>query len=156
VNEKTRDFPLHESVFPQVKIFTSKSFFICSACDIANHHERFAKRKWYVAVLILLVPYFLRNDYGVFGVLLPLLFHWTRGQKKWVAFLFLSLLNTVYSGYIGIIYGVWWQLFAVMGIAIALWMPSIKTWRWKINKYAFYGFYPTHLALLWFLHVFVF
>jgi hypothetical protein len=120
--------------------------------------ERFAKREWYVAVLILLVLYFLRNDYGVFGVLLPLLFHWTRGQKKWVAFLFLSLLNTVYSGYIGMVYGIWWQLFGVLGIAIALWMPSIKTWRWKINKYVFYGLYPAHLALLWlwFLHVFVF
>lgn len=42
--------------------------------------DQVTKRRWYALLLVVLVPYLTHNDYGAFGILLPLIFHWMRRQ----------------------------------------------------------------------------
>lgn len=86
-----------------------------------------------------IVPAF---EYGWYGVLTPLLFHWFYHSKKntlvaqTIALLVFSTMEN------------WWvQNFALLGTLICLYLPK-SIFNVQLNKLFFYLFYPAHLLVL--------
>ena len=96
-----------------------------------------------VATVVLVLPRIIRGfilDYGEFGILIPVLLYYVKGNLRKV--LGLAIVLTVRA----IIYQPI-QWFSLLSIPL-LFLYSGKRGRAKL-KYLFYIFYPTHQAVLW-------
>lgn len=98
---------------------------------------------FFVTVLLpLLLPASLSYelDYGVVGVLLPVLLYYA--PRKWLKLLCMAVLLTLHA----LLYD-WVKWFALLSIPL-LALYNGKRGRYQL-KYRFYIFYPTHLALIY-------
>jgi hypothetical protein len=97
----------------------------------------------------------LRSDYGAFGVVVILAFHMFRDNKKKALFavaLMCAAEGAAAGLYSGSLYGAVEALAALS--AIPLYFYNGK--KGASMKYFFYAFYPTHIAVLALIKVFVF
>lgn len=98
-----------------------------------------------VVSVIVLFPYIVKNtgfliDYGLFGVLLPVLVYFAKNKimKLFATAFSLTMISFDLGGF------QWISLFSV----VLLWLYNGK--RGKLNlKYFFYIFYPSHLAIIY-------
>lgn len=103
------------------------------------------EKRWIFLFIGALAAWFLSFDYGLYGILLILLFYFLRDMPKIApAALFVWLGIRFFDGgglmYFGRIYGI--QGFAVLSLPFILHQTSFRP---KINKYFFYLYYPAHL-----------
>lgn len=86
--------------------------------------------------------YGLRFDYGIFGILVPVVIYMAKGkwEKLFAALLMLCILSIGYGGI------QWYCLLAVPLLA----MYNGERGKSKI-KYFFYGYYPLHLLIIHFI-----
>lgn len=105
--------------------------------------DRMDKGEYYFLLLFIPLSILLPIDYGVYGILTPLLFFMYRDEKLkgLIGHIILTLL------YIPI-FDIWHvQYFAIVGVMICLYFP-IDRFKVHLNKYFFYWFYPAHLVIL--------
>ena len=113
---------------------------------------------WTAVVMLSLFGSFLGVDYGFFGILLIFSFYLYDIKKDFYALFFTQcLLIMIYIGYSYVIYSIilhvsvtiGWFLAQLMYLAV---LPLIKYYNGQkgkiVNKYAFYAFYPVHIAVL--------
>jgi TraX protein len=104
--------------------------------------DKIAKKEYSWIFPIMVVPFIVDIDYGLYGILLPLGFYLAR-NKKIVAFFLTCLMVVVYALCMHQVI----TLYAILGIAIALYFPKQEI-KLKMNRYFFYWFYPIHIAIL--------
>ncbi|HCS73516.1 MAG TPA: hypothetical protein DIW17_06545 [Clostridiales bacterium] len=92
---------------------------------------------------ILAIVHFLEFEYGIYGVLTILIFHYCREDDKLPVYQgILTLAGTlIYSFHVI-------QLFSVVSSFIVL---GGKKDELRLNKWVQYGFYPVHIILLYIL-----
>jgi len=98
------------------------------------------RNKTVLLIIVLLSSIILRVDYGLYGVLTPLLFFiFFDNRKKFIiSFIALNLLYFIDThSYI--------QLFSILSLPLIF-----KKWKLEVrlNRYFYYAFYPVHIALL--------
>lgn len=101
----------------------------------------FRKKRYISTVAIILLSGLIPLDYSFYGVLMILAFYIFRGQKR--AFYSQAVISI--AGFY--VYG-FVQLFSLFGVALSLYFPGDFP-HVRINKYFFYFFYPTHLAIIY-------
>lgn len=100
------------------------------------------KQKYFLAVLVFALSVFAPLEYGLYGVLMVVLFYFLR-SKKLANALALTLLTIGHF----IVHGFIIQTFAIVGVVFALYYP-FKNISFNLPRYFFYWFYPSHLAIL--------
>jgi hypothetical protein len=136
----------------------------------------YEKKKYFLLILLILIPEVItiitggifKVSYGIFGVLLVLLLYMFKNNfyQLAISYVFLSFYNTIYviihamieyNAYENILRfiknnyfssGVMIQLFNILFLPLLLFVDRIKVPILKTNKYLFYIFYPTHMAIL--------
>ncbi len=95
------------------------------------------------------LAYWLRTDYGYFGIGLIFFIYIAKTKKRKVAVIVLlnSLMSLYGLGYVGISI----QIFASLSV---LFIMIYNGERGKGSKYVFYGIYPFHLLLLYCIDLF--
>ncbi|MFA5247333.1 MAG: TraX family protein [Candidatus Micrarchaeia archaeon] len=84
----------------------------------------------------------LRADYGFYGVLLVLVFHFLRSRLALCA-ASVAAASVAFDVLVNMRF---FQIFCVLALPIIFWL---KLPRLKVNKYAYYLFYPGHIFALW-------
>ncbi|USK62290.1 TraX family protein [Peribacillus asahii] len=96
-------------------------------------------RNWVVIILCISLGIFIPLNYGLYGVLFPLmLYFWKNDDDKLVSGFI--LLNTAYTHELGFI-----QWLSIVGLVLCYFQYSF---RFQVNRWLFYGYYPIHLLLL--------
>ena len=109
------------------------------------------KKNWqfiviFIALYSLLCILGVHFDYGVYGLLLMLLFQLLKDKKWWFEPLFIYLILASY------LFLEWPQMASVFSILV------LVNWRYKeikLNKYFFYVFYPAHLIIIFIIKCFL-
>lgn len=99
------------------------------------------KRKSLITLVLLIIALAVPFDYGLYGIFLPIVF-WLNKKTKNGSLAGSTALTAIYSLVTTVIY----QMYAVIGIVISLYLRPKTSLR--LNKWTFYIFYPTHLALI--------
>ncbi len=107
------------------------------------------KRKYWLALLIIIFAYFIKCDYGLYGIIMTSLFYFFRSQKLLlvVCLAALSLLAYKVSDQILL-------LFSFLGFIPAIYFQQ-QLIKIKLPKHFFYWFYPLHLIALIFIKYFI-
>jgi len=96
-------------------------------------------RNWGVIIICIVLGIFIPLNYGLYGVLFPLmLYFWKNDDDKLVSGFI--LLNTAYTHELGFI-----QWLSIVGLVLCYFQYSF---RFQVNRWLFYGYYPIHLLLL--------
>jgi len=107
--------------------------------------DRIHKGEYYFLLLFIPLSIVLPIDYGVYGVLTPVIFYVFRDEKLkgLIGHILLTIL------YVNVpMFDIWYiQYFGIVGVLICLYFP-INRFKIHLNKYFFYWFYPGHLAVL--------
>lgn len=123
-------------------------FFGLAACAALQRLQEKPVPALLLAGALLLAAEPLFFDYGGFGVALVMVFYLCRANRAGGALAFIAL-NTGFS----LLNGMQLQL-AAPAAAVPVLLYNGKKGR-AVNKWIFYGFYPAHLLLLFFLRPFV-
>ncbi|GGF84909.1 hypothetical protein GCM10010912_32690 [Paenibacillus albidus] len=96
-----------------------------------------------VVAAVILVMEFFPLDYNAYGLLLVLIFRYTRSYGLVLAHL---ILNAVYLVY----YGWTVQMISIVPTLFIAYAPVVwnKIEKWRIPRWAWWSFYPGHLAIL--------
>lgn len=94
-----------------------------------------------------LSAYYLRLDHGGIGLGLVFLFYFLKGTEKW------KLVLAIFAWSIACFF--FDQYLEWAGILAAIPICLYSGERGRISKWFFYIFYPTHMLVLWILHVLV-
>lgn len=120
---------------------TLNIFFTLSLGFLAMYFVQ--ERKYYFLPLILVFPFLVPIDYGIYGILTILFFHLLRRHFFLQLFGFF-VLTFLYIGAGGHVL----QINAVFGLMFVPLLLNLKD-RFHIHKYVFYAFYPVHMLLIW-------
>lgn len=101
---------------------------------------------YFLMFYILLMSYFLKVDYGCYGVLLVFLFY--RYLRVHYNIKYLLIENIVLTLIYCLFLDVYLQMFSVLSVFLIV---VLRGYRLKINKYFYYCFYPVHIVLLLFV-----
>lgn len=140
------------TVIPNV-IFTLAFGLICIYI-----YDKYNKFTGIASVLFLgLIAQLLKFDYGIFGIILILIFHIFQGKKIHTAFFFILAVCIKYFiqiAYCGFIYEAIfiYSLLAFFTCLSIIFILLYNGKKGKNAKYLFYIFYPVHLLLLCILH----
>jgi len=107
-------------------------------------HIQEEKTKWSFIFGIFIAGTIIPMDYGIYGILLILLFH-SYSNRKLIAYHMIQ--NLVFLFAYG--EGFWLQLFSILGSILIVLLPSyhpLTRFRWLYRS-----FYPVHLAILFFV-----
>lgn len=105
------------------------------------------KITFFVVGGIILCSFFLKVDYGPYGVILPLIYRCTETNKTLMLHIFLNIL------FIMLFNWPLFQMFSVIGTVFTLYhrrLPVIK-----VNRGLFRSFYPLHLSILLILVIYL-
>lgn len=103
------------------------------------------EKKWWLTAAAVLFSAFVNLDYGVYGVILMVLFYLLR-NKRWVslavvaAYLAMDLVNLPRWPYIAALQG-----FSLLSLPLICAHTNVDL---KVNKYVFYAYYPLHLLVI--------
>jgi len=86
------------------------------------------------------------SDYGVYAILLVLIFKYFKGYQIAAAHFLLDL-------FFAVMFGWWLQPFSVIATMIILNKDKLK--KIKVNRWLYRSFYPAHLMLLVWIHDFL-
>ncbi|MBP1930014.1 hypothetical protein J2Z37_000001 [Ammoniphilus resinae] len=107
-------------------------------------HIQDEKTKWFFTLGIFIAAVAIPMDYGLYGILLILLFHSFDEGKLILRHFFLNLL---FLFAYGVDFGI--QLFSILGSILIVLFPSyqpLTKYRWLYRS-----FYPAHLTILFFV-----
>lgn len=112
-----------------------------------------SKKYWWLALVSIAMEILIGLDYGLYGIILMLIFYLCRERSILSAVLALAWM-LLWGGFgdfavIGPI-GLDLQAFAVLALPFIYLHTNIKP---KINKYFFYAFYPAHLLLIFLVRI---
>jgi len=99
------------------------------------------------AFLVLVLSLILDIEYGWLTLILILIFY-KFNKNKWVAFGLLFIATFLYVQATDRFV----QWYSLVGFCLILFMPETK-WKFALNKYFFYFYYPIHLLILYILSV---
>jgi len=106
------------------------------------------ERKTIPLIIIIAISAIIPMDYGLYGALLPAIFWLFRKDS----ILTLTATSAWTIGY-SLFFVPFYQLFSLVGIFLSLHLRvNIK---FKINKWIFYWFYPTHLLIIYFIKLLI-
>src|SRR6056297_901979 len=101
------------------------------------------KKKYYLLPLVLVLPFFIPLDYGLYGLLTILLFYVFQDRPFYLTISYTVLLVSIGFSY---------QLFSLLAL---LFIFSPGYLNIKIPRYLFYYFYPGHLLIIYLIKEFV-
>lgn len=107
------------------------------------------KKNYLLSLATLVISFFVKVDYGIYGVALAALFYFFRANKIWqlVSLTVATLVYCYFQGYLI-------QLYAVIGILLAIYFPNDEI-KMTLPKHFFYWFYPVHLVIIIIIKQFV-
>lgn len=103
---------------------------------------RLLESKWkerYSLIIIISIFTLVFSDYGLYAILLVLIFRYLKGIQIAAAHLLLDL-------FFAVMFGWWLQPFSVIATVIILNRDKLK--KLKINRLFYRSFYPAHLMIL--------
>ena len=103
------------------------------------------KQRYGVGAVMVIVGSAIPLEYGIYGVLLPVMFHLlsSRPISQFLAFAFAT---TLYSLVLSPL-----QIFAVLAFVVLLVVKMTPGLNVSVSKWFFYGFYPAHIVVLFIL-----
>lgn len=95
--------------------------------------------------LIILIAMFTQfySDYGVYAILLVLIFKYFKGYN-------IAAAHALLDVFFAVMFGWWLQPFSVIATLIILNKDKLR--KWKVNRWLYRSFYPSHLMLLVWIH----
>ena len=116
------------------------------------------KKSWLISPIIVIVviligcieyifPYSgFAIDYGLVGIMIPVLIYFNKTKKDKIIFLFLGLLflSLIYKGV---------QFVSLLSVVLLFFYDGKR--GIKCLKYFFYVYYPMHLVIIWFISLYI-
>jgi len=103
------------------------------------------KKKYWLGISVLLFIFFIKCDYGFYGIAMVSLFYFLRAKK-----LLLTISLAAISLFFYKIYNQSLILFSFLGFLPAIYFPN-KIIKVTLPRHFFYWFYPIHLIILIFI-----
>lgn len=135
------------------EFFSVNIFFTLIAGVLAVNALMEIKKHWWMLALALAMEVLIGLDYGLYGIILMLIFYLCR-NRSWLSAL-LALAWIIWCGGAGdflqlgpVSLGL--QFFAILALPLIYIHSNVKP---KINKYFFYAFYPAHLLLIFIVRI---
>ncbi len=130
-------------------------FFTLIAGVLAVNAVMNIKKNWWMLIVPVAMELLIGLDYGVYGIVLMMIFYLCRG-KSWLSALLVTAWTMWWTGFGDYLYigpvGLDKQAFALLALPLIYTHTEFNP---KIHKYFFYAFYPAHLLLLFIVRVLV-
>lgn len=103
------------------------------------------KRRYGFGLAMMIVGLTMPLDYGIYGVLLPVIFY-LLSSRPISQFLSFTLATILYALLLSPL-----QIFAVLAIVVLIVVKMTRGFNVSVSKWFFYGFYPAHIVGLFIL-----